>query len=142
MAVEQACYNRAASKLGFMRVDIVPHDKLAKREDAQACHLEHFPLRLPDDFVFEGVEDLAGINAMLVERQGVEPADVDAKVAPEHFEQADIDLRVLIADDERIPLLGRFPDDFDGDHHQRRVMGARIVGPKPAKCSERHVERI
>lgn len=94
-------------------MDIIPHDKLAKRKVADNGLLLDIPSLLNHDGPTDRVEDQRDIHATLVARQRIETSDLNAKILSQHLQQCDIQHGILVPAPDHISLSGRFADYLD-----------------------------
>ena len=123
--------------------DVVPHDELREREDAQIGGLQHVPLLLIHDDLADDGEHLAGVDAVLIHRQRIQPVYYNIEILLELFENRNVHLRLIVAQTQDVALTRGLADDLDRQKDDRCV--ARLdaaLGFVPAQQTHRDIERI
>ena len=123
--------------------DVVPHDELREREDAQIGGLEHVPLLLIHDNLADDGEHPAGIDAVFIHRQRVKPVDHNVEILLELLENRNVHLRLVVAQAQDVALTRGLADDLDRQKDDRRVTRLdAFLGFVPAQQSHRNIERV
>ena len=123
-------------------VQVVPHDELVEREQAQLGLFHHLPAFHVLDGMSHGVEDLDDVYAALVHGEGLQHTQVDGELLLQEFEQGRVDDRLLVACAQHI-VVARLTDDVYGHQHHRGEAGQRAaLALEPLQHAEHEEERV
>ena len=143
MPFQKTLYHFTGLKIFGTVAQVVPHHKLPKGKQSQKAEILHIPAlfihhSLPDRLKYQ-----RQVDAMLILRQRIQPADLNAMILPEVFQQGDIDLRFLVPAAHDVTVVFDAAYQFCRDQYQRCVTRFfRDLGLIPAQKSRSDKQRI
>ena len=141
---EQGRDDLVGFEIGGTAPQIVIHNEVREREVGEDDRLRHVPTRHLHHRVPHRREHVAQIAvSVLVLRERIDVGDRDPVVVAEHFEQGDVEARLVLTRPEQKVLAHRGADKLDGKQNERgEVRLLRRVGLVPAQEAEREIERV
>ena len=127
VVVNQRCHDGVLFQLIGIGMNVVPHDKLVKREQAQHGLLDDVPLLLLNNGTTEVGENELHVNAALVLRQHLQHVEVDFEVLLQQFHQRDVQDDVLVALTHDV-VVATAAHHVDGQQQDGRIAGLLALG--------------
>ena len=126
-ALQETPHDPAALQQALRGVNIVPDRELGEAEIADDAGLFHVPVFKAEEAAPHQAEYLPDVDAVLVRGERIQSADLQGEVLAQHLKKRTVEMRLLVAEMQPVPLGCRFPHHLRGQKDQRRVAGGALL---------------
>ena len=118
--VHQVPHDAALPELLGAVLQVFPHQILGERKNAQVRLLQHFPLRNFAHRQPERLQHLRHINALVIQRQHVQPRDLQLEIGFQQMQQRRVDDGFVVMAQQAKAAAYRLALQRDRNQQQRR----------------------